>query len=105
MSVTWEKWVDSWRQGTNTNDSSHIEAVITQDFKWNTSDFDRQATLDWVNTTNFRVVGDVVTLYENNEIIVGTHQVNSGDSVDTVMGVAYLREGKVHDYVHQRKVS
>jgi hypothetical protein len=65
----------------------------------------RQATLDWVNTTNFRVVGDVVTLYENNEIIVGTHQVNSGDSVDTVMGVAYLRDGKVHDYVHQRKVS
>ena len=92
MSVTWGKWVDAWRQGTNTNDSSHIEAVITQDFKWNTSDFDRQATLDWVNTTNFRVVGDVVTLYENNEIIVGTHQVNSGDSVDTVMGVAYLRD-------------
>ena len=29
MSVTWEKWVDAWRQGTNTNDSSHIEAVIT----------------------------------------------------------------------------
>ena len=79
--------------------------MITQDFKWTTSDFDRQATLNWVNTTNFRVVGDVVTLYENNEIIVGTHQVNSGDSVDTVMGVAYLREGKVHDYVHQRKVS
>jgi len=105
MSVTWEKWVNAWKQGTNTNDSSHIEAVITQDFKWNTSDFDRQATLDWVNTTNFRVVGDVVTLYENNEIIVGTHQVNSGDSVDTVMGVAYLRDGKVHDYVHQRKNS
>ena len=55
MSVTWEKWVDAWRQGTNTNDSSLIEAVITQDFKWNTSDFDRQATLDWVNATNFRV--------------------------------------------------
>ena len=105
MSFTWEKWVDAWEQSTNTNDSSLIEAVITQDFKWNTSDFDRQATLDWVNTTNFRIVGDVVTLYENNEIIVGTHQVNSGDSVDAVMGVAYLREGKVHDYVHQRKVS
>ena len=105
MSVTWGKWVDAWKQGTNTNDSSHIEAVITQDFKWNTSDFDRQATLDWVNTTNFRVVGDVVTLYENSEIIVETHRVNSRDSVDTVMGVAYLREGKVHDYVHQRKVS
>ncbi|MDC1412258.1 hypothetical protein N8370_05960 [Amylibacter sp.] len=58
-----------------------------------------------MNTTNFRVVGDVVTLYENNEIIVGTHQVNSGNSVDTVMGVAYLRGGKVHDYVHQRKTS
>ena len=39
MSVTWEKWVNAWEQGTNTNDSSHIEAVITQDFKWNTSDF------------------------------------------------------------------
>ena len=105
MSVTWEEWVDAWRKSTNTNDSWHIEAVITQDFKWNTSDFDRQAALDWVNTTNFRVVGDVVTLYENNEVIVGTHQVNSGDSVDTVMGVAYLRDGKVHDYVHQRKIS
>ena len=58
-----------------------------------------------MNTTNFRVVGVVVTLYENSEIIVGTHQVNSGDSVDTVMGVAYLRDGKVHDYVHQRKIS
>ena len=34
MSVTWGKWVDAWKQGTNTNDSSHIEAVITQDFKW-----------------------------------------------------------------------
>jgi hypothetical protein len=58
-----------------------------------------------VNTTNFRVVGVVVTLYENNEIIVGTHQVNSGDTVDTVMGVAYFRDGKVHDYIHQRKIS
>jgi hypothetical protein len=58
-----------------------------------------------VNTTTFRVVGDVITLYENNEIIVGIHEVNSGDSVDTVIGVAYLRDGKVHDYVHQRKIS
>jgi hypothetical protein len=77
MSVTWEKWVDAWRQGTDKNDS--------------------------VNTTEFRVVGDTTTLYENDEVIVGSHEVNSGKSQDTVMGIAYLRDGKVFKYSHQRK--
>ena len=103
MSVTWEKWVDAWRQDTDKNDSAHIEELMTDDFKWNTSDFNRQDTIDWVNTTGFRVVGDTTTLYENDEVIVGTHEVNSGKSQDTVMGIAYLRDGKVFKYSHQRK--
>jgi len=36
-------------------------------------------------------------------VIVGTHEVNSGKSQDTVMGIAYLRDGKVFKYSHQRK--
>jgi hypothetical protein len=103
MSVTWEKWVDAWRQGTDKNDSTYIEVLITDDFDWNTSDFNKQATIDWVNTTEFRVVGDVTTLYENDEVIVGIHEVNSGKSDDTVMGIAYLRDNKVFKYSHQRK--
>ena len=105
MSVTWEKWVDAWRQGTDKNDSTYIEALITDDFNWNTSDFNRQTTIDWVNSTEFRVVGDVTTLYENDEVIVGIHEVNSGKSYDTVMGIAYLRDGKVFKYSHQRKTT
>jgi hypothetical protein len=78
---------------------------MTDDFNWNTSDFNRQDRIDWVNTTEFRVVGDTTTLYENDEVIVGTHEVNCGKSQDTVMGIAYLRDGKVFKYSHQRKTS
>jgi len=45
MSVTWEKWVDAWRQGTDKNDSTYIEALITDDFDWNTSDFNNKLQL------------------------------------------------------------
>ena len=103
MALTWKEFVDAWDQGSRNNDARFIEAVITDDFTWPTSDMDRQATIDWVSMTDFRIAGDCITLYENDDVIVGMHGVNGDRHYNMVMGIAYLRNGKVHLYHHQRK--
>ena len=103
MALTWEDFVDAWRQSSSNQDARNIDDIITDDFTWPTSDMDRQATLDWVSSTDFRVTGECTTLYENDDVIVGSHGVNGDGHYNVVMGVAYLRDGKVYLYHHQRK--
>ena len=104
MALTWKDFVEAWRVGAINNDASPIDAIITDDFMWETSDMDRQATIDWVNSTDFRVTEVVETLYENEDVIVGRHGVHGEGHDNMVMGVAYLRNGKVYRYHHQRKM-
>ncbi len=103
MSITWATFVDAWRQGAATNDASHMAALITDDFTWPTSDMDYSATINWLTNTDFRVTDVCVTLYENEDVIVGMHGVHGEGHNNMVMGIAYLRDGKVFEYKHQRK--
>ena len=46
-----------------------------------------------------------MTLYENADVIAGTHDVlDDTGALNTVMGIAYLRDGKIHTYHHLRSL-
>ena len=103
MSVTWKAFVDGFRNCAGTGNADALAALITDDFTWPTSDMDYQQTLDWTANTNFRVTGAETTLYENADVIAGKHDVyDDSGTLNTVMGVAYLRDGKVQTYHHLR---
>lgn len=103
MTITWKNFVQAWREGTATQDPSMLDAMLADDFTWPTSNMDRDATLDWTRNTDFRATDYEETLYENDDVIAGFHGVNGDGHYNVVMGVAYLRDGKIYLYKHLRK--
>ena len=105
MALTWEDFVDAWRQGSINGNADLLQAMITDDFTWPTSEMDRQMTVNWLSTTDFRISDPCITLYENNDVIVGMHGVHGEGHYNMVMGCAYIRDGKIYKYHHQRKIA
>ena len=106
MSISWEQFVDAFKVGSDTGNIEQLASMITEDFNWVTSDMDREATLSWTSGTSFKINGDAQTLYENEEVIAGTHRVLDDEGKQNlVMGVARLRDGKVYRYDHMRQLS
>lgn len=103
MSITWTAFVEGWKTGALTSDPSLLDGMLSDDFTWPTSDMSREQTMAWVRATDFRVTDYCVTLYENDDVIVGMHGVTGDGHDNVVMGIAYLRDGKIHEYHHQRK--
>ena len=105
MTATWKDFVDAFRTCAGTGETDDLARLITNDFTWPTSNMDRQEILDWTANTNFRITGTEVTLYENADVIAGTHDVlDDTGALNTVMGIAYLRDGKIHTYHHLRSL-
>lgn len=106
MAVTWNDFVDAFRIGTDTGNTDILGALLSDDFNWPTSSMDKDATLSWTASTSYKINGDAETLYENDEVIAGTHPVLDDDGKQNmVMGVARLRDGKIYHYNHLRKLS
>lgn len=106
MRVSWNDFVDAFRVGASTGTNDQLDALLSDDFNWVTSDMDRQATLDWTANTSYRINGDAETFYENDEVIAGTHPVIDDEGrQNMVMGVARLRDGKIYRYDHLRRVT
>lgn len=106
MSVTWEKFVNAFRIGSDTGNIESLAKLVRHDFIWITSGMDKAATLTWTSTTSFRINGAPETYYENEEVIAGTHPVLDDEGKQNiVMGVALLKDGKIYRYNHMRKLS
>jgi len=105
MAVTWMEFVDAFRNCAGTGNTDQLRTLLTDDFNWPTSELNLQETLDWTANTSYRVTGEEVTLYENESVIAGTHDVyDDNGELNVVMGVGNLRGGKVYLYHHMRKV-
>ena len=77
------------------------------DFTWVNDRFnfklDKKETIDWCKDTNFQAVG-FLCCYENDEVIVGTHNVIEPNALDsTVMFIAKIEDGKIisHQYLRE----
>ena len=106
MSVTWEKFVNPFRIGSDTGNIESLANLVTHDFTWITLGMDKAATLTWTSTTPFRINGAPETYYENEEVIAGTHQVLDDEGKQNIgMGVALLKDGKIFRYNHMIKLS
>ena len=106
MSILWKDFVEAFRIGSETGNTDSLDNIIAEDFDWVTSNMDRAATLSWTSTTSFRINGEPETLYENVEVISGTHPVlDDQGKQNLVMGIARLRDGKIYRYDHMRKLS
>lgn len=106
MSITWKDFIDAFRVGSDTGNIQQFADILSDDFEWVTSDMNRDATLSWTANTSFRINGDAETLYENTDVIAGTHPVLDDDGKQNlVMGVAKIRDGKIYRYDHMRKLA
>lgn len=106
MSIKWKEFIDAFRVGSDTGNIQQLAGILSDDFEWVTSDMNRDATLSWTANTSFRINGDAETLYENIDVIAGTHPVLDDDGKQNlVMGVARMRDGKIYRYDHMRKLA
>ena len=106
VSITWKDFVDAFRIGSNTGNTQKLADFLSDDFDWETSKMDRDATLSWTGNTSFRINGDAETLYENADVIAGTHPVLDDEGKqNTVMGIARIKGGKIYRYDHMRKLA
>lgn len=105
MTITWKDWVNAWVTSSASNDPMLLEPMLAENFQWPTSDMDREETLEWVKTTDFRASNVAETFYESDDLIVGTHEVMGEGHNNVVMGCAHIKDGKVALYQHLRKPS
>jgi hypothetical protein len=80
---------------------------LSDDFVWANDRFnwklDKQGTIDWCNDTNFTAT-DFSCYYENDEVLVGTHNVIEPDASDSsVIFIAKIKDGKIvsHQYLRE----
>jgi len=112
--LSWERFIGAWMDGCNDNNPDRLAPFLTDDFKWvtSTSDshtgagsadgLDRAKTLDLVKTGPFSNGANENTIFESEDVLVGTHTITISGRPCTVMGVAKLRGDKVYEYHHSR---
>jgi len=107
MSINFKTYSDSWIKAVNDKDTNSMTDVLSSDFTWVNDRFnfelDKKETLDWCKDTNFKAV-DFLCCYENEEVIVGTHNVIEPNATDsTVMFIAKIEDGKIvsHQYLRE----
>lgn len=107
MSMNFKTYSDSWIKAVNDKDTNSMSDVLSNDFIWVNDRFnfklDKKETIDWCKDTNFQAV-DFLCCYENDEVIVGTHNVIEPNALDsTVMFIAKIEDGKIisHQYIRE----
>ena len=103
MSITALKVLEMWRDGFANGNSSPISEIITDDFIFVNTTGDtrsREETLNWVATTPDLVMSDLQVLYENDEVMVGLHNVvrSGGRGTGKVMFFARIEGGKLSSW-------
>ena len=112
--LTWETLSRAWMEALNDHAPDKLAPFLTDDFKWvtSTSDthtgtglgdgLDRARTLELVKTGPFANGANESTIFESEDVLVGTHTITISGQPCRVMGVAKLRGDKVYEYHHSR---
>ena len=98
---------EAWIKSVNDKDSSMMQDVLSDDFVWSNDRFNwntnKKETIDWCLDTNFTAV-DFSCYYENDEVIVGTHNViEPGAPESSVMFIAKIEDNRVVSHQHLRE--
>ena len=102
--ITYSK---AWIKSVNDKDSSMMQDVLSDDFVWSNDRFNwntnKKETIDWCLDTNFTAV-DFSCYYENDEVIVGTHNVIEPGAPDSsVMFIAKIEDNRVVSHQQLRE--
>jgi hypothetical protein len=112
--LTWETFIRAWMDGCNDNNPDKLAPFLADDFKWATSTsdshtgakpedgLDRARTLELVKTGPFANGANESTIFESEDVLVGTHTITVSGQPCRVMGVAKVRDDKVYEYHHSR---
>ena len=105
--LTWETLSRAWMDALNDHAPDKLAPFLTDDFKWAThaSDpdgLDRARTLEFIETSPVKDGVREGTIYESEDVLVGTHTATVRDQPTWVLCVAKLRGDKVYEYHHAR---
>ena len=98
---------EAWIKSVNDKDISMMQDVLSDDFVWSNDRFNwntnKKETIDWCLDTNFTAV-DFSCYYENEEVIVGTHNVIEPGAPDSsVMFIAKIEDNRVVSHQQLRE--
>lgn len=107
MPVNFQTYMTSWAKAVNDKTTSMLSDLLADDFVWVNDrldlKFDKQETLAWCKDTPYKA-GDFSCYYENNEVLVGIHDVIEPNTPDSsVMFIAKIIDGKIvsHHYLRE----
>ncbi len=112
--LTWETFISAWMDGCNDSNPDKLAPYLTDDFKWATSTsdthtgagpgdgLDRARTLELVKTGPLANGANESTIFESEDVLVGTHTITVSGQPCRIMGVAKLRGDRVYEYHHSR---
>jgi hypothetical protein len=107
--LTWEKLCDAWAIGVNERNPDAILPLLTEDFCWPTSARGPADGIKYTDISNWCLTAPLEsheyesTIYDGEDIVVGTHKIIADGVPNKVLGVAKLRDGKVYELQHMRK--
>ena len=105
--LTWETFISAWIDGCNDSNSDKLAPFLTDDFKWATHASDPDG-LDRARTLEFIEIAPVTngvhegTIFESEDVLVGTHSATVRGETTRLLCVAKLRGDKVYEYHHAR---
>ena len=105
--LAWETLSRAWMDALNDHAPDKLAPFLTDDFKWATHASDPDG-LDRARTLEFIEIAPVTngvhegTIFESEDVLVGTHTITVSGQPCRVMGVAKLRGDRVYEYHHSR---
>ena len=105
--MNFKAYCDAWLEAVNDKDTSKMANALSDKFIWFNDRYDwsmdKSGTIEWCIETNF-TASDFSCLYENNEVIVGTHNVDEPDASDSsVLFIAKIKDNQIisHQYLRE----
>ena len=105
--MNFKAYSDAWLEAVNDKDTSKMAKTLSDKFIWFNDRYDwsmdKSGTIEWCIETNF-TASDFSCLYENNEVIVGTHNVVEPGAPDSsVLFIAKIKDNQIisHQYLRE----
>ena len=85
--------ISAWENAIKNEDKSKLDELLSDDFVWKNIAMEGEGskveTIEWAINVSKEVpgfeIGDYKTIYEGEDILVGTHSVNQDDRDETIV--------------------
>ena len=105
--MNFKAYRDAWLEAMNDKDTSKMAKALFDKFIWFNDRYDwcmnKSGTIVWFIETNF-TASDFSCLYENSEVIVGTHNAVEPDAPDSsILFIAKIKDKQIisHQYLRE----